>query len=171
KVISDLIPCGDDLWCVPVPEDLDNDGIYDIEDNCPYTPNPSQEDSDEDGIGDACDTQDSIAVEIDIKPCSDPNSINLKAKGLVPVAVLTNDNFDAMDVDPITVKFADAGPINWTVEDVGYDCGEDDGDVDLLLFYKTQELILNPDSTEADLFGYTIGGVAIEGVDMVKIVH
>jgi hypothetical protein len=30
---------------------------------------------------------------IDIKPVSDPNSINLKSKGVVPVAVLTTDLF------------------------------------------------------------------------------
>jgi len=34
--------------------DYDSDGIHDLADNCPYTYNPLQEDSDCDGTGDAC---------------------------------------------------------------------------------------------------------------------
>jgi len=34
--------------------DCDADGVYE-EDNCPGTPNPGQQDADNDGIGDSCD--------------------------------------------------------------------------------------------------------------------
>src|SRR5215469_18555209 len=34
--------------------DTDGDGIPDAYDNCPYTPNPDQQDSVGNGIGDAC---------------------------------------------------------------------------------------------------------------------
>ncbi|MEK7561073.1 MAG: thrombospondin type 3 repeat-containing protein [Patescibacteria group bacterium] len=37
-------------------DDSDFDGILDINDNCPNTPNPDQRDTDGDSIGDACDT-------------------------------------------------------------------------------------------------------------------
>jgi hypothetical protein len=38
----------------PTFADRDGDGIEDLLDNCPTTSNPDQQDSDEDGIGDAC---------------------------------------------------------------------------------------------------------------------
>ena len=108
-----------------------------------------------------------IEVEIDVKPCSDPNSINLKSKGVVPVAVLTTDDFDASDVDPTTVEFAGAEPVRWTVEDVCPTDGQDD----LLLFFKTQELDLDEDSTDATLTGYTYDGLnRLIGKDAVNIV-
>ena len=41
--------------CPPPPPDADGDGVPDDVDNCPVIPNPGQEDSDGDGIGDFCD--------------------------------------------------------------------------------------------------------------------
>jgi len=104
-------------------------------------------------------------IDIDIKPGSCPNSINLGSKGVVPVAVLTTEVFDASTVDPSTVKFAGASPVRWTMEDVN-----GDGDVDLLFHFKTQELNLTEDNTEATLTGFTYGGQPIEGTDSVRIV-
>lgn len=50
----------------PVPDgpfgDLDEDGILNSEDNCVYTPNQDQADSDENGIGDVCEDDDGDGV-------------------------------------------------------------------------------------------------------------
>lgn len=104
-------------------------------------------------------------VDIDIKPGSDPNSINLKSKGVVPVAVLTTDDFDASAADPATVVFAGASPVRWTAEDV-----DSDGDLDMLFHFKMQDLNLTGASTEATLTGKTTDGTPIKGTDTVNIV-
>jgi hypothetical protein len=83
-------------------------------------------------------------VVIDIKPGSYPNSINLKSKDVVPVAVLTTVDFDAVTVDLATVEFAEALPLRWTFEDLDYD-----GDEDILFFFKKEQLNLDENSTEA----------------------
>jgi parallel beta-helix repeat protein len=106
-----------------------------------------------------------IEVTMDIKPGSDPNSINLGSKGVVPVAVLSTDDFDASTVDPATVLFADAAPLRWTQEDV-----DGDGDMDLLFHFKVQELSLDATSTEATLTGETFDEAQIQGMDTVNIV-
>jgi hypothetical protein len=106
-----------------------------------------------------------LEVEIDIKPGSDPNSINLGSKGMVPVAVLTTNDFDASTVDPDTVVFADAEPVRSVLEDV-----DGDGDIDLLFHFKVQELNLDASSTEATLTGETFDETQIEGMDTVNIV-
>jgi hypothetical protein len=107
-----------------------------------------------------------LEISIDIKPDSYPNSINFKSKGKVSVAILTTDDFDAYDVDPVTCEFAGAYPLRWNMEDVDHD-----GDHDMLLHFKTRELVdLDLDSTEATLYGETYGGVQIIGTDSVNIV-
>ena len=59
-----------------------------------------------------------IEVMIDIKPSSYPNSINPKNKGVIPVAVLTTDDFDAQVVDGRTVRFGpnEAEPAHYVLE-------------------------------------------------------
>lgn len=105
-------------------------------------------------------------VEIDIKPCSLPNSINLGSKGVTPVAVLTTDTLDASTVDPASVLFAGAAPVRRVIKDV-----DRDGDMDMLFHFRTQELELDKGSTEATLTGVeTTYGNPISGTDSVNIV-
>ncbi len=104
-------------------------------------------------------------ITIDIKPGGNPNNINLKSRGVVPVAVLTTGDFDAGDVDPTTVEFAGAEPVRWRLCDV-----DDDGDDDLMFHFKTQELQgLDENSTEAKLTGKTKDEAEISGTDTVCI--
>jgi hypothetical protein len=106
-----------------------------------------------------------IEVTLDIKPSSYPNSINLKSRGKIPVAILTTDDFDAYDVDPQTCVFAGAEPLRWNMEDIDHD-----GDHDMLFHFMTQELELTNESIEATMECETYGGMQITGADSVNIV-
>jgi hypothetical protein len=109
---------------------------------------------------------DVIEVLIDIKPGSEQNSINLKSKGVVPVAVLTTDSICAEMIDPGTVVFAGAMPERWSFEDV-----DDDGDDDIIFHFSTQELALDTDSTEATLKAELLDQEGeVSGTDEVRIV-
>ncbi|MFH1013977.1 MAG: PKD domain-containing protein [Thermoplasmatota archaeon] len=69
--IIEAILCEENLL-----DDTDDDGIPDIEDNCPDTYNPDQVDADSDGIGDVCDTDidgDGYSNDEDCNP-TNPNS-------------------------------------------------------------------------------------------------
>lgn len=91
-----------------------------------------------------------VACDIDIKPWSDPNAINIKSNGVVAVAILTENGFDACWVDPSTIRFAGASPVRWAYEDVDFD-----GDIDLICHFNKQDLGLNSDSTSASLECWT----------------
>ncbi len=54
-----IFTCGEPVF------DADGDGIDDINDNCPFTPNVDQADFDGDGIGDVCDDDDDNDTIID----------------------------------------------------------------------------------------------------------
>jgi hypothetical protein len=106
---------------------------------------------------------------IDIKPGSDPNSINPKSKGVVSVAILTTETFDATTVDPLSVEFGPDGATETHgkghIEDV-----DEDGDLDLVLHFKTQETGIVCGDTSASLTGETFDGDPIEESYSVKTV-
>lgn len=114
-----------------------------------------------------------IEVDIDIKPGSYPNSINLGSNGKVPVAILGSADFDATTVDPYTVTLAGAEVLlkgkaqtpMASVEDVN-----EDGFDDLVVHVDTQALELSEEDTIAILEGETDDGTLIIGEDTVRIV-
>ncbi len=107
-------------------------------------------------------------VAIDIKPGDEQNSINPRSQGVVPVAILSSDDFDATTVNPATVRLAGA-PVRSQGSSSFLDVNGD-GLVDLLVHVETELLQLEPDATEATLEGQTFDGFSIAGSDSVNIV-
>jgi hypothetical protein len=105
---------------------------------------------------------------VDIKPGSEPNSVNPRSKGVIPVAVLGSIDFDATQVDFSTVTFGPDGASpahDGHVEDV-----DADGLVDMMFHFRTQETGIVCGDTEATLMGVTFTGTSFSGYDTVNTV-
>ena len=114
-------------------------------------------------------TSTAIVVTIDIKPGNFPNSINPKSNGEMTVAILTTTTFNATSVDPLSVKFGRRG----ATEAHGRSHIEDadsDGDLDLVLHFRTPDTGIACGDTSASLTGETFGGQMIKGADSIKTV-
>ncbi len=125
-----------------------------------------------------------IAVQINIKPASDPNSVNIiKKNGVIPVAILTTMageyglpiDVDATMVDPLSVHFGPADVLfnvnppggatefhnKGHIED-SFELDEttQDGDLDMVLHFKAKQTELDETDTEGCVKGkIDIGGM------------
>ena len=99
------------------------------------------------------------------------NNVNLKSKGKTKVAILSTDLFDATtEVDKSSLTFGRTGS-----EDSLHKCSEDkdandDGLLDVVCHFNTQQAGFQSDSISGVLKGTTIGGAPIIGTNSVRIV-
>jgi hypothetical protein len=113
-------------------------------------------------------------VQIDIKPGSFPNTINLGSAGNVPVAILSSPTFNApAEVDPSTVTLAGAG-VRLLGKGDRYSCTAQetngDGLIDLVCHVLTEHFLTEPGESVAVLEAKTFGGTPIRGEDSIQIV-
>jgi len=112
----------------------------------------------------------SIEVDLDIKPGSDTNRINLGAGGVIPAAILGSDQFEVALVDAATLAF---GPGAATpdhrhgphVQDVNAD-----GIMDLVVHFRTEATGIEFGDRTACLSGKMLDGRRFEGCDSVRTV-
>lgn len=125
-------------------------------------------------------------VAIDIKPQSCPNPLNVRSKGVLPVAILGTADFDATSIDPASIRLEGIAPIRSNVEDVSMpvldpeddcDCTEESGDGfdDLTLKFDPQAIVgalgdvNDGEELVLTLTGETSDGTPIEGMDCVVL--
>lgn len=122
-----------------------------------------------------------VVVEIDIKPCSNPNSFNINGHGTIPVAVLGSAEFDVTTIDVTTLHFS-----GLTVGVRGRDklmvsyadvtgpgdlegCYPD-GFTDLVVHFVDDEEAWDPSEGYAVLSGLLIGGTPFSGAGPINLV-
>ena len=108
-------------------------------------------------------------VKIQIKPGSTaPVPVNPRADGVIPVAILSADDFDATTVDPATVKFGPNGAANShqpSFEDV-----DGDGTLDIVLHFRAADTGIACGDTLGGLTGATTAKQSIAGVEPIRTV-
>jgi len=135
-----------------------------------------------------------IDIPVDIKPGSCPNPVNVKSKGVIPVAVLGTADFDVTQIDPASIRLNGiVAPLRWSFEDLGTPfvplvgdqgaqaCHEivPDGFMDLGLKFDTQEFVASlieslgtvndRETIVVKLTGTLQDGTQIQGEDVILI--
>ena len=119
--------------------------------------------------------ENSIDVLVDVKPGAEINSVSLRGKGRLPVAVLGSQLLSVSELDVASLVIGDpllaesVGAVKTSYEDVNFD-----GYEDLVILFDLGEMVssgaIDQSSGFLLLSGSTLNGVAIIGADSVRIV-
>jgi N-acetylneuraminic acid mutarotase len=111
-----------------------------------------------------------IHATIDIKPGSYPNTINMKSKGKIPVAILSSEDFDApTEIDPTSPTFGKTGEEESLFKCTGPEDVNGDGLEDLVCRFHTKKTGFQVGDTEGILRTLGYDGTCYEGRDSVRI--
>jgi hypothetical protein len=109
-------------------------------------------------------------VDIDIKPGSDPNSINPSLEGDLPVAILGSDAFDVAGVDVTTLAFGPDGASFDHSQGPHFEYVNGDGLTDLMAHFRIEETGIEFGDMDACVTGELLDGTPFKGCDAVRTV-
>ena len=109
-----------------------------------------------------------MKVLIDVKPGDTPTTLERNREGLVPVAILSTAEFDAITVDPGSVRIGPTGTEAEPVRSMQSDANQDKR-TDLIVLVRVQDLKLSCVVNVIRLTGKTASGVAIEGSEAITV--
>ena len=111
-------------------------------------------------------------VAIDIKPGSDPNCFNINGHGVIPVAILGDEDFDVTEIDLVSLSFGglevrmrgNKGPL------CTLDYSNEDAYLDLVCHFEDDSSAWEIGDGEATLTGNLIDDTPFEGTDSICVV-
>ncbi|MEE8305729.1 MAG: DUF4465 domain-containing protein, partial [Gammaproteobacteria bacterium] len=114
-----------------------------------------------------------ISVGIDIKPGNDGNPVNLSSKGVLPVAILGDDDLDVHEIDLLSLELAGADPrTRGNSGKIGlFKDVNNDSQTDLVLYFNTGDLQVAAEATELVLEGFLNDGTVLIGGDSATIIY
>jgi hypothetical protein len=116
----------------------------------------------------AIEFQSVLTVVLEVRPGPPKDPVNPKSKGMIPVAIMSTDGFDASTVDQASLRFGPGQALatgRGRLKDLN-----GDGLPDLVLHFRTQDTGIQCGDTSVSITGQTVNGIPIQGSDSITTV-
>jgi hypothetical protein len=110
-----------------------------------------------------------LRVTIDVKPRRANDPIQLRSRGVIPVAILGSATFDVNEIDVSTLAFGPGGASPKRKKGVAFVDLNRDGFVDLVARYPTRQTGISVGVSEACLTGELLDGTPFDGCETIRM--
>jgi hypothetical protein len=144
--------------------DSDSDGIKDVDDNCPFSANADQKDTDGDGIGDVCDNddRDNDGIKDNVDNCPDasnPNQEDYDQDGIGDACDNDKDNDGVPDNEDNCVNIANPDQSDRDGDGMGDVCDPKPDEKPLCTNLPTMGTLGNGGQTGQSFFGSNVPNI------------